>query len=121
MKTLIIDGKNHSNFEALCKEFRETVFVDSYNQWNGNLDAFNDLLRDVDCTIIWKNFAQSKKKLSYSETVKILKERLEYCHPTNRPLVREDLQKAESAIGPTILDWVLEIIAEHDNVVLILE
>ena len=122
MKTLVIDGNNFSNYEELCKEFNKTVFVGCYNQWTtGNLDGFNDLLREVDCTIIWKNFAQSKKNLSYSETVKYLKEILEHCHPSNRINVSQKIQRAESGAGPTILDWVLEIIAEHDNVILKLE
>ncbi|WP_289140473.1 hypothetical protein [uncultured Brevibacillus sp.] len=121
METFVIDGDSFSSFEEFCKVFDKVVFANCYNRWTGSLDAFNDLLRDVNCTIVWKNFAKSKMDLSYSETVKILKERLEYCPPINRPFVRKDLQRAESGIGPTVLDWLLEIIAEHDNVVLILE
>ncbi|MED1795178.1 hypothetical protein [Brevibacillus nitrificans] len=120
MKTFVIEGNNFHDYSGLCKEFNRTVFHDLL-QWNGTLDAFNDLLRDIEGTIIWKNFAQSKKTLSYSETIKLLRERLEYCHPSNIPFVREKLKKAELGMGPTVLDWILEIISEDENVALILE
>jgi len=58
VETFVIDGNNISNYAKLCKEFNNTVFAGFYNQWKpGNLDGFNDLLRDVNGTIIWKNFA----------------------------------------------------------------
>ncbi|MED4752013.1 hypothetical protein [Brevibacillus choshinensis] len=121
MDTFVIDGNNFSTYKELCNEFNQVVFKGFYNQWHGSLDAFNDLLRDVYGIILWKNFSKSKKDLSYLETVKILEERLEYCHPSNRSIVREELTQARSGKGPTILDWVLEIIAEQDIEVVIFE
>lgn len=121
MKTFVIDGNNFSNYREFCKEFSNTVFAGYYHEWTGNLDAFNDYLFGQPYTLVWRNFTKSREDLSYPETVKHLNKRLANCHPSNRPRVRAELKNAESSIGPTILDWILEIIAKHDNIVLILE
>jgi hypothetical protein len=98
-------------------------------QWNGNLDAFNDILwggfGDIDSqeafTIIWKNIAKSRKDLGYIETIKRLSKVLESCHPSNEEMVIQQISNAKMGKGPTLFDLIEEIILDNKNVTLILE
>lgn len=78
-----IDGNNFSTIEEFAREFSEKLELDTY--WNGNLDAFNDILHDGFGTpdegfiLVWKNSALSKELLGYDETVRQLEKRLDRC------------------------------------------
>lgn len=127
-KIFVIEGDRISNYKEFCEEFSGVVLSGKY-QWNGNLDAFNDILRggfgdiedDESFSIIWKASDKSKESLGYPETIKLLEERLKRCHPSNREWVGEQLKQAKNGEGATIYDWLLEIIAKHENVTLNLE
>jgi hypothetical protein len=82
-----------------------------------NLDAFIDCLRggmgtpDAGTyTIRWLNSEHSRTALGYPETVRRLKVRLAGCHPSARPRVRAELRDAECEVGPTVFDWLVDII-----------
>jgi hypothetical protein len=88
-------------------------------QWNpatATLDGFNDVLRggfgtpDEGFTIRWKNHKASRQRLGYAETVRQLELQLTRCHPTNRVHVSRDLEQAQAGQGPTVFDWLTEII-----------
>lgn len=103
--------------------------------WGQNLDAFNDVLRggfgtpDEGFILRWENSATSKELLGYPETVRQLELRLERCHPDGRTFVQRNLSDARGGVGPTVFDWLIEIISVHgaggeeaeDNVRLVLE
>ncbi|MCZ8511540.1 hypothetical protein O9H85_03635 [Paenibacillus filicis] len=59
--------------------------------------------------------------LGYPETIKLLEERLKRCYPSNKEWVGEQLKHAKNGEGPTIYDWLLKIIPEHENVTINLE
>lgn len=67
-------------------------------------------------------------RLGYEETVRQLRNRLARCHPQNIPIVESQLLDARRGEGPTVFDWLIEIIREHgpggsegdDNVELLL-
>jgi hypothetical protein len=88
-------------------------------EWGCNLDAFNDILRGGFGTpedgfiLRWKNTAVSRARLGYSETVRQLERRLIRCHPSNREWVAKDLERARQCVGPTVFDWLVEIIEIH--------
>lgn len=111
---------NGNDFTTL-EEFYDVVsrILIPGTQWGKNLDAFNDILRggfgtpEGGFVIRWLNSTQSRKHLGYPETVRQLVHRLQTCHPENVLDVREQLIAAESGKGPTVYDWVLEIIREH--------
>lgn len=127
-----IDGTLTESLEAFFDQFSRVVLTES---WGRSLDAFNDVLRggfgtpDEGFIIRWKNSARSKELLSYPETVRQLELRLVCCHIANRGLVARDLSAAQRRVGPTVFDWLIEIISEHgaggaeakSNIVLILE
>ncbi len=127
-----IDGTLTESLEAFFDQFSRVVLTEP---WGRNLDAFNDVLRggfgtpDKGFILRWKNSARSKELLSYRETVRQLELRLLGCDFTSRGLVARDLSAAQSGVGPTVFEWLIEIISVHgaggaeaaDNVLLILE
>ena len=84
-----------------------------------NLDAFNDILRGGFGTpkdgfvLRWKNSTVSRERLGYPETVRQLEGRLTRCHPSCRQRVAEDLERARQHAGPTVFDWLVEVIEVH--------
>ena len=88
-------------------------------EWGHNLDAFNDVLRggfgtpEDGFVLCWKNSAVSRERLGYPETVRQLEGRLTRCHPSCRQRVAEDLERARQHAGPTVFDWLVEVIEVH--------
>jgi RNAse (barnase) inhibitor barstar len=113
-----IDGTRFSTLEEFFAEFSRVV-IPGFNPVLSNLDAFNDVLRggcgtpDDGFTLRWKNHEISKERLGHVETVRQLELRLARCHPMNRAQVGQDLKRAQAHQGPTVFDWLTEIIHEH--------
>jgi RNAse (barnase) inhibitor barstar len=111
-----IDGANFSTLEEFFEEVSRAL---NLSPWGHNLDAFNDILRggfgtpDAGFTLRWKNHEKSKVRLGYSETVRQLQLRLQKCHPENRATGLRYLSEAERNEGPTVFDWLVEIIRRH--------
>lgn len=120
-----IDGSRFGTLESFFDEVSRVIVPGQ--TWGRNLDAFNDTLRGGfgtppdGFTISWKNHALSKQWLSYGETIRQLEIRLQRCHPSNRDAVSADLASAKAQSGPTVFDWIVDIIQERDGVELILE
>ncbi|OZG69916.1 hypothetical protein BTA51_28695 [Hahella sp. CCB-MM4] len=112
-----IDGSRFSTLEGFFEEISSVLIPGA--DWGKNLDAFNDILRggfgtpERGYVLKWKSSALSRDRLGYPETVRQLERRLQYCHPSNRTYVSEDLAKAKNCIGPTVFDWLIEIISVH--------
>ncbi len=129
----VIDGSRITSLEDLYDEITRVLVPHHF--WGRNLDALNDILRggfgtpDEGFTIRWSHSAVSRAALGYPATVKKLEHMLERCHPANRESVRQRLATARDGIGPTLFDWIVEIIQIHypggseaeDNVLLILD
>lgn len=115
--TYEIDGTRFSTLEEFYDEIGRVLIPGAY--WGRNLDAFNDILRggfgtpDKGFVIVWKNSDESRKILGYPETVRQLTFRLKCCHRRNRNQVRKDLERAKSGTGPTVFDWLVNIIQDH--------
>lgn len=114
---LEIDGNNFDTLEGFFQEVSEKLIPGA--TWGRNLDAFNDILRggfgtpDDGFILCWKNHQVSQSRLGYRETVCQLQKRLAHCHPQNIPWVEAQLSEAERGQGPTVFDWLVEIIQEH--------
>lgn len=113
-----IDGTAFSTLEEFFEEVSRVLIPGVY--WGRNLDAFNDILRggfgtpDDGFTLRWRDHEESRRRLGYPETVRQLEIRLNRCHPSSRERVRADLAEAIAGTGPTVFDWVIEIIQVHD-------
>jgi RNAse (barnase) inhibitor barstar len=112
-----IDGATFTTLEEFYDEVSRVLILTA--EWGQNLDAFNDILRggfgtpDEGFVLRWKNSAISRARLGYPETIRQLALRLERCHPTNRASVATELEHARSGTGPTVFDWLVEIIQVH--------
>jgi len=112
-----IDGSRFATLEGFYEEVARVLIPDA--SWGRNLDAFNDILRGGFGTpsggfvIDWKNHALSKERLGYDETVRQLEILLGICHPENRNKLLIDLERARSHQGPTVFDWLEDIIRIH--------
>ena len=123
-----IDGTRFSTLEEFFAEFSRVV-IPQYDPGSHNLDAFDDVLSggfgtpDEAFALHWKNHEVSRQRLGYPETVRQLELRLARCHPTNRVSVSRDLEQARVQQGPTVFDWLTEIIRDHspDGVQLLLD
>lgn len=116
-KEYTIDG---NNFSTLAEFYDVVSLVLIPNaQWGRNLNAFNDILRggfgtpDNGFRIRWINSHKSRQRLGYEETVRQLEQRLLQCHSANRPSVLAQHEDAKNGIGPTVFDWLVEIIRNH--------
>lgn len=129
----VIDGSRITSLEALYDEITRVLVPHHF--WGQNLNALNDILRggfgtpDEGFTIRWSQSAVSRAALGYPATVKMFEHMLKHCHPDNRDSVRQRLAAARAGTGPTLFDWIVEIIQihcpggseAHDNVQLILD
>lgn len=125
--TLLIDGNDFSTLEGFLLEIRDVLAPSANDEWIHGLDALNDELSRGDekpqegFTLVWKNSATSKDRLSYPETVRQLEKKLRRCHPSNREHLTGRIEAAKRSEGTTVFDWIVEIIVAHEDVELRLE
>lgn len=66
---VIIDANQFSELAGFAKHFSK-VALSGRLRWNGNLDAFNDILRggfgtpEGGFTMVWRNYQKSRRDLS---------------------------------------------------------
>lgn len=123
-KVFEIDGRRFTTLEGFYDEVSRVLTPD--HDWGQNLDAFNDSLGggfgtpEEGFRLVWRNHELSREKLGHAETARQLALRLKRCHPTDRARVAEELAAAENRKGPTVIDWLLDIISGHDDIELVL-
>jgi len=118
-RVFVIDGRDFSTLEEFYETIGATLVPGQY--WGKNLDAFNDILcwpvnEDREpYVLVWKHSNLSRKRLNHLEAERQLKLRMERCHPSNRARVAEEAERAGRCEGPTVFDWLVEIIDEHPD------
>lgn len=112
-----IDGQNFATLEGFYDEIARVLIPGA--PWGRNLDAFNDILRggfgtpDGGFVLRWNNHQVSREQLGYAETERQLELKLARCHPSNQKLVSQEIALARTNQGPTVFDWLVEIIQVH--------
>ena len=120
-----IDGRRFSTLEQFYDEVSARLIPGA--EWGKNLDAFIDILRggfgtpESGFVLLWVNSDVSRKALGYAETIRQLEIRLAKCHSTGIAKVAQDLREALNHRGPTVFDWLIEIISKNKEIELILD
>ena len=127
MKKIIIEGKNINNIETFYEEVNR-VFMSQEN-WKiaQSLDAFNDLLYGSfgeikgkeKIQLIWKDMEQNQKSLGFQTTLEFYQNKLKSPEIFNHKFVLSKINELHNDVGFTFFEIVLEIIANHDNSMLI--
>jgi len=125
----IIDGHHIQDIASFYAEINR-VFMEG-EDWkiSNSLDAFNDLLHggfgklmEVDRPhFVWMAAERSKKVLGYEATEQYYLEKLAYGPPYNTVLFEQKLTDLRRGSGQTYFEILIEIIAEHPDIVLELQ
>ena len=114
---LAIDGNRFDDFEGWAREVgRQLLRGEAFN---GNLDAFNEILRggfgtpEGGFVLRWLNSERSRAVLGHAATARWYEANLKTCHPTNVLYVQDRLAAARRGEGPTLFDTIVEIIRVH--------
>ena len=122
---LTIDGGQFSTLDEFYEEVSRKLIPGA--EWGHNLDAFNDILRggfgtpEGGFVLIWHFSDLSRERLGYAETIRQLERKLLRCDPSNRTAVKGQLSRARRLEGPTVFDWLVEIVRGHSDVELKLQ
>jgi RNAse (barnase) inhibitor barstar len=120
----VLDGRRTTTLEAFYAEVGQVLLAGQ--PWGENLDALQGILSgdygQVPDTfrLIWCNTIVAQNALGYPHTINQLIKRLRDCHPTVLIKTAWALRAALREQGPTVYDWLVELISEHPNVELIL-
>ncbi len=127
MKKIIIEGKNINNIETFYEEVNR-VFMSQEN-WKiaQSLDAFSDMLygsfgeikEKEKIQLIWKDIEQNQKSLGFQTTLEFYQNKLKSPEIFNHKFVLSKINELHNDVGFTFFEIVLEIIANHDNIMLI--
>ena len=112
---ITIDGRDFSTLD----EFYDVVgrlIAGSDCPGRGNLDWFNDILywpygeKGARYTLVWRNSDESRRRLGHKETVRQLEIRGLDRFPCGEAKAVSEIREARRGTGPTVFDWLLEII-----------
>lgn len=112
-----IDGRDFSTLDQFYDEVSRVLIPGV--EWGRNLNAFNDILRGGFGTpkegfvFRWNNSHLSRERLGYPETVRVLQDQLTRCHPDACEFYLAEIEMAQQGFGPTVFDWLTEILRIH--------
>ncbi len=117
--TFTIDGQNFATLDEFYEEVGRVLIPGQ--RWGKNLDAFIEILswpfnkERRPYTLIWKNSAISKARLGHAELARKLESMISSCHPAAIPSVHARLQQAREGKGPTLFDWLVEMMQKSQE------
>ncbi len=115
--TYEIDGAAFWTLEEFFAEIGRKLIPGA--EWGHNLDAFNDILRGGFGTpeggfiLHWRNAQLSRERLGHAEAVRHLRKALRRNWWRGREELKRALRCAQNGTGPTVFDWIVEIIRTH--------
>ena len=127
MKKIIIEGKNINNIENFYEEVNRVFMLHENWKIAQSLDAFNDMLYvsfgeikgKEKIQLIWKDMEQNQKSLGFQTTLEFYQNKLKSPEIFNHKFVLSKINELHNDVGFTFFEIVLEIIANHDNIMLI--
>jgi hypothetical protein len=112
---ITIDGHDFSTLEGFIGALGRAIYGPEHED-TGNLDWLNDIQawtrgkEMTSYTLVWRNFEESRQRLGYAETVRQMERRNVQRFPGGSTKVVSDLEEARRGEGPTVLDWIIELI-----------
>ena len=127
MKKIIIEGKNINNIETFYEEVNRVFMLHENWKIAQSLDAFNDMLYGSfgeikgkeKIQLIWKDIEKNQKSLGFQTTLEFYQTKLKSPEIFNRKFVLSKIDELHNGVGPTFFQIVLEILSDHDNIILI--
>lgn len=114
----VLEGTEVRTLKDFWRVVGESIGCGGY--FGRNLDAFAGCLRggfgtpeDGDLAIEWRDHEISQQNLGHPETARQLERRFTRCHPNHKTRVAAELAEARVGRGPTVFDWLVEIIEEE--------
>lgn len=77
--------------------------------------------RNEPVELIWKNFNRSKELFGFDFTMEFYREKLKQPKVFSTKIIQQNISDLENGTGLTYFEMILEIIAEHKNIMLITE
>lgn len=120
----VLDGRRTTTLAAFFAEIGAVLLFGQ--PWGESLDALHAVLRGdygvlpPSFRLVWRDATIARSALGYEQTVDHLTQRLRDCHPTVLIKTAWALRAALRRQGPTVFDWLTEIIDQHPNVELVL-
>lgn len=120
----ILDGRRTTTLAAFYAEVGQVLL--GGQPWGENLDALDEVLHGdygqvpESFQLVWQYAQVAQAALGYPETVHQLTRRLRDCHPTVLIKTAWALRAALREQGPTVYDWLVELMGAHTNVELVL-
>mgnify|MGYP002147272655 FL=1 len=127
MKKIIIEGKNINNIETFYEEVNRVFMLHENWKIAQSLDAFSDMLYGSfgeikgkeKIQLIWKDIEQNQKSLGFQTTLEFYQNKLKSPEIFNRKFVLSKIDELHNGVGLTFFEIILEIIADHENIILI--
>ena len=127
IKKIIIEGKNINNIETFYEEVNRVFMLHENWKIAQSLDAFNDMLYGSfgeikgkeKIQMIWKDMEQNQKSLGFQTTLEFYQNKLKSPEIFNRKFVLSKIDELHNGVGLTFFEIILEIIADHENIILI--
>lgn len=127
MKKITIEGKNINNIETFYEEVNRVFMLHENWKIAQSLDAFNDMLYGSfgeikgkeKIQLIWKDIEQNQKSLGFQTTLEFYQNKLKSPEIFNRKFVLSKIDELHNGVGLTFFEIILEIIADHENIILI--
>ena len=127
MKKIIIEGKNINNIETFYEEVNRVFMLHENWKIAQSLDAFSDMLYGSfgeikgkeKIQLIWKDMEQNQKSLGFQTTLEFYQNKLKSPEIFNHKFVLSKIDELHNGVGLTFFEIILEIITDHENIILI--
>ena len=123
----VLDGRRLSSLDAFWDAYLAAVGAPNRSEFGRNLDAFADSLAGgpggppLPATFVIQHAASARRQLGHAQTAQALERRLERAAPENRPAIAAQLAAARQGEGPTVFDWLIDILRQAKGLTLELE
>ncbi|MEN4902932.1 barstar family protein [Luteimonas sp. TWI1416] len=126
-KSLLLDGSRIHDIASFYDEINRVFMAEVDWTLGPSLDALDDMLYggygaldgDAPVTLVWTAFEKNRQDLGVETTRRFLQAKLDQPERFNVAHVQRQLDALEAGTGQTYFEIVLEILASHPNIELV--